>query len=95
MSEEDKKASADRMAEMKEKANKMAAAQAVKKGTVAVDSLRIRKDHDTNSDVVAGLTRGAEVTILETWSDGANTWARLENGWAAMVHNGETYIQAK
>lgn len=93
MSEDAKKASAERMAEMKEKANKMAAAQAAKKGTVTVDSLRIRKDHDTASEVVAGLKRGDEVTILETWSDGKNTWARLANGWAAMVYNGETYIK--
>jgi len=70
-----------------------AAAAAPKKGVVTTRSLRVRKDHSTASEVVAGLVDGNEVTILETWSDGKNTWAKLEHGWAAMVYNGETYIK--
>ncbi|HSL44223.1 MAG TPA: SH3 domain-containing protein [Anaerolineales bacterium] len=69
------------------------AAAAPKKGIVAVRSLRIRADHTTASEVVGGLVRGDEVSILSTWSDGKNTWAKLENGWAAMLYDGETYIQ--
>jgi len=70
-----------------------AAAAAPKKGIVTTRSLRVRKDHSTASEVVAGLVDGNEVTILETWSDGKNIWAKLEHGWAAMVYNGETYIK--
>ena len=64
-----------------------------KKGVVTVRSLRIRADHSTRSDVVGGLLEGNEVTILGAWSDGKNTWARLDKGWAAMVYDGETYIE--
>jgi hypothetical protein len=74
-------------------AERAAAAAAPKKGVVTVRSLRIRADHNTTSEVVAGLVDGNEVTILDTWSDGKNTWAKLDKGWAAMVYDGETYIK--
>jgi len=71
-----------------------AAAAAPKKGVVAVRSLHIRKDHSTSSAEVGGLTKDDEVTILETWSDGKNTWAKLgPDKWAAIVYNGETLIK--
>lgn len=89
------KAAAARVAEMKTASEKAAAerAAAPKKGVVTVRSLRIRADHNTTSEVVAGLVDGDEVTILSTWSDGKDTWAKLDKGWAAMVYDGETYIK--
>ena len=88
------KAAAERAASMKAAAEKAAAeraAAAPKKGVVNVRSLHIRKDHSTTSAEVGGLTHGKEVTILETWSDGKNTWAKLgPDQWAAIVYNGET-----
>jgi hypothetical protein len=70
-----------------------AAAAAPKKGVVTVKSLRIRADHTTKSEVVAGLVNGNEVLILSTWSDGKNTWAKLDKGWAAMDYDSKTYIK--
>ena len=90
------KATAERAAAMREATQKAAdekAAAAPKKGVVTVRSLRIRADHNTTSEVVAGLVDGDEVTILSTWSDGKDTWAKLDKGWAAMVYDGETYIR--
>lgn len=84
------KANAERIAAAQAAA---AAAAAPKKGIVTVRSLRIRADHNTTSEVVAGLVEGDEVTILSTWSDGKDTWAKLDKGWAAMVYHGETYIK--
>jgi hypothetical protein len=86
------KAAADKAAAERIAAEKAAAA-APKKGMVTVRSLRIRADHSTTSEVVGGLVDGNEVTILSTWSDGKDTWAKLDNGWAAMVYDGETYIK--
>lgn len=63
------------------------------KGVVTVRSLRIRADHSTTAEVVGGLLKGDEVTIISTWSDGTDTWAQLDRGWAAMVYRGETYIE--
>jgi hypothetical protein len=90
------KATAEKAAAIKA-ANAQAAAEraaaAPKKGVVTVRSLRIRADHNTTSEVVGGLVDGNEVTILSTWTDGKDTWAQLDKGWAAMVYNGETYIK--
>ena len=86
-----KKAAEERAEAVKAAMNKAAAAP--KKGVVTVRSLRVRADHNTTSEVVAGLVRDNEVTILDTWTDGKDTWAKLENGWAAMVYDGETYIK--
>ena len=85
------KAAAIRAAAQREADAKAAAAP--KKGVVTVRSLRIRADHSTTSEVVAGLVDGDEVSVLSTWSDGKNTWAKLDKGWAAMVYDGETYIK--
>ena len=70
-----------------------AAAAAPQTGIVSTCSLRVRKNHNTSSAVVGILVDGNQVTILGTWSDGKDTWAKLEHGWAAMVYNGETYIK--
>jgi membrane protein involved in colicin uptake len=90
------KATQEKAAAIRAAAQKAAdekAAAAPKKGVVNVRSLRIRADHNTISEVVGGLVNGDEVTILSTWSDGKNTWAQLDKGWAAMVYEGETYIK--
>lgn len=85
------KISADKAAAAKAAAEK--AAQP-KKGIVYVRSLRIRKDHNTNAEVVAGLVAGNEVIILETWTDGKNTWAKLgPDQWAAIEYEGEILIK--
>lgn len=88
-----KKAAAERGAALRATVEQAAEASAPKKGVVTVRSLRIRADHNTSSEVVAGLVDGDEVTILDTWSDGKDTWAKLDKGWAAMEYNGETYIR--
>jgi hypothetical protein len=96
------KVAADKAASMKAAADKaaaeraaaMKAAAAPKKGVVNVRSLHIRKDHSTTSAEVGGLTHGEEVTIVETWTDGKNTWAKLgPDRWAAIEYNGDTLIK--
>lgn len=64
-----------------------------KKGVVSTPSLRVRADHSTSAEVVAGLVDGDEVTILGVWTDGTNKWAQLENGWAAIEYGGKTLIK--
>lgn len=63
-------------------------------GVVIVRSLRVRKDHSTSSETVAGLVRNEKVTILSTWTDGDDTWAQLgPDRWAAIIYNGEALIE--
>ncbi|MBI5932693.1 MAG: SH3 domain-containing protein [Chloroflexi bacterium] len=73
---------------------KPVAAPQPKEGKVIVDSLRIRKDHNTSAEIVAGLAYGNKVTILGTWTDGKNTWAQIgPDQWAAIEHNGKKMIE--
>ena len=84
------------VAASKDLAAKAAAERALqpKKGVVVIRSLRVRKEPNTTSEMVAGLVNGDEVTIHETWTDGKDTWARIgQDQWAAMVYEGETYIK--
>jgi hypothetical protein len=87
------KTSAERGAALRATVEKAAVATAPKKGIVTVRSLRVRADHNTTSEVIGGLVEGNEVTIYSTWSDGKDTWAKLDKGWAAMIYDGETYIK--
>jgi len=65
-----------------------------KKGIVTTRSLRVRKDHNTDAPVVDGLDEGKEVQILEIWTDGKNTWAKIgTDKWAAMVYDGQTLMK--
>jgi hypothetical protein len=65
-----------------------------REGVVIVRSLHVRKDHSTRSETVDGLVRGDKVTILNTWTDGENTWAQLgPDRWAAIVYNDEALIE--
>lgn len=91
-----KKSSSDALKGFAKKAVVLSSTPVTKKGTVMVRSLRIRKEHNTTSEMVGGLVAGDEVTIYETFVDGDDTWARIgEDQWAAMIYNGETYIEVK
>jgi len=78
------------------KATVLKTAPVLKKGTVMVKSLNIRKDHSAKAEGVGGLVSGNEVTIYETWTDGKDTWARIgPDQWVAMIYKGETYIKVE
>ena len=67
-----------------------------REGVVIVRSLHVRKDHSTKSETMAGLRRGDKVKVLDTWTDGKNTWAKLgPDRWAAVVYNDEPLIEIK
>ncbi len=92
----DKEAAARAAAAAKLLKERTAAALAAqpKKGIVTTRSLRVRKDHNTSAAVVEGLDEGAEVQILDTWTDGKNTWAKIgSEKWAAMVYDGQTLMK--
>jgi len=87
------KSAAERTADIQARFNAQKAGGA-KKGVVQVRSLHIRADHSADSKSVGGLVRDQEVDILETWTDGKDTWARIgPDQWAAMIYGGETYIK--
>ena len=64
------------------------------KAKVTTRSLRVREDHNTSCEVVAGLVYDQVVDVYETWTDGKNTWARIGEGtWAAVEYNGEKFME--
>ena len=67
---------------------------AITTGVVTARSLHIRKDHNNSSAEVGGLREGEKVTIKEIWSDGKDTWAKLDTDrWAAIEINRKTLIE--
>lgn len=63
------------------------------KGTVIVRSLRIRKGHSKQDEMVGGLASGQKVEVIATWTDGKDTWAQLgPDQWAAVVYDGKAMI---
>ena len=66
----------------------------ITKAKVVTRSLRVREDHNTTCEVVAGLVFDQVVDVLETWTDGKNTWARIGEGtWAAVEYNGDKMME--
>jgi hypothetical protein len=64
------------------------------KAKVTTRSLRVREDHNTACEVVAGLVFDQVVEVYETWTDGKNTWARIGEGtWAAVEYNGDKMME--
>ena len=64
------------------------------KAKVTTRSLRVREDHNTSCNVVAGLVFDQVVDVYETWTDGKNTWARIGEGtWAAVEYNGDKLME--
>ncbi len=71
-------------------------AKAGSKATVLARSLHVRGDHSTSAETVAGLVKGQEVDVFETWTDGKNTWARIGEGmWSAVEFNGDKLLEVK
>lgn len=67
-----------------------------RKAVVLARSLHVRADHSTSSETVAGLVKGQDVEVFETWAEGKNTWARIGEGtWAAVEYNGEKLLDIK
>jgi len=63
------------------------------KGTVVARSLRIRKGHSKQDEMVGGLANGQKVEIMATWTDGKDTWAQLgPDQWAAVIYDGQALI---
>lgn len=64
-----------------------------RKGTVVARSLRIRKGHSKQDEMVGGLANGQKVEVMATWTDGKDTWAQLgPDQWAAVVYDGQALI---
>ena len=57
---------------------------------IRIRGAQARRDHSNWSEVLAEFNRGEQVTILDVWSDGTDTWAQLgPERWVNIEQNGE------
>ena len=56
--------------------------------TVITAALNVRAGAGTDYSVVASLTYGTEVTVLEQVTVNGKTWVRIEQGWVSMAYLG-------
>lgn len=63
-------------------------------GIVLVRGLQARREHSIWGEVMGGVRKDEEVTILDMWTDGETTWAQLgPERWVPVQQDGETLIQ--
>ena len=59
---------------------------------VTADALNIRAEPNTNCDIKGQLSKGDQVTILETKDVDGYTWGRIEKGWIRLDYT--DYVSA-
>jgi hypothetical protein len=60
---------------------------------VRVRGVEARRDHSNWAEVMGAFSKGERIMILNTWSDGENTWVRLgPERWVNIEQNGEPVL---
>jgi hypothetical protein len=63
-------------------------------GVVLERGLEIRREHNNLAEIMGPLGKGEKLTILDTWTDGEDTWALLgPERWVIIERNGEALIE--
>jgi hypothetical protein len=53
-----------------------------------------RRDHNLTAEIVGVFSSGETVTILDTWSDGKDTWVKLgPERWINLEQDGEPVLE--
>jgi hypothetical protein len=60
---------------------------------VRVRGVEARRDHSNWSEVVGAFRQGQRITIVDTWTDGENTWVKLgPERWVNLEQDGEPVL---
>ncbi len=60
---------------------------------VRLRGVETRRDHNNWAEITGGFSQGERITILNTWSDGENTWVQLgPERWVNLDQNGEPVL---
>lgn len=58
------------------------------------EGLRLLREHNPMSETMGTLHKGEHIIILDTWTDGKDTWIQLgPERWATIEQEGEALIQ--
>ena len=54
----------------------------------------LQRDHHWTAETMGKLSKGEQITILDTWTNGEETWVQLgPERWARIEEDGETLIE--
>lgn len=60
---------------------------------VQVRGVEARMDHSNWSEIVGTFSKGEKLTIIDTWTDGENTWVKLgPERWINIEQDGEPVL---
>ena len=60
---------------------------------VRVRGVEARRDHSNWSEIMGSFNKGEKITIVDTWSDGENTWVKLgPERWINIEQDGESVL---
>ena len=60
---------------------------------VRVRGLEARREHSNWSEIMGAFSQGERITIVDTWTDGENTWVQLgPERWINVDQDGEPVI---
>ena len=64
-----------------------------RQAVVRVRGVEARRDHSNWSEIVGAFSKGETITIIETWSDGEDTWVKLgPERWINIEQDGEPVL---
>ncbi len=60
---------------------------------VRVRDVEARRDHSNWSEIMGSFNEGEKITIVDTWTDGENTWVKLgPERWINIEQEGEPVL---
>jgi hypothetical protein len=60
---------------------------------VRVRGVKARRDHSSWSEIAGAFSKGEKITIVDTWSDGEDTWVQLgPERWVNLEQDGEPVL---
>ena len=68
--------------------------QTGRRAVVRVRGVETRRNHSNGVEIMGAFSKGERIVILDTWSDGENTWVQLgPERWVNIEQDGETAIK--
>jgi hypothetical protein len=64
-----------------------------RQAVVRVRGMKARREHSNWSEIMGEFSKGEIITIVDTWSDGENTWVKLgPERWINIEQDGEPVL---
>ncbi len=65
-----------------------------RQAVVQVRGVEARRDHSNWAEIMGSFSQGETITIVDTWSDGEDTWVKLgPERWVNVEQDGEPVLE--